>query len=293
MNFKCHNCGASNKFSTFLKSQNELLYQEYIYERFKFKNEYRWTEKKAEERETRINAVFLEKYKDDPIQKLACVKDLDKDHEAVQYVISRKIPFKVWDELYYSENYIKWVHENVDNSNYKEDRLPKSDPRIVIPFLTKSKKIFAYQGRSLINSDKVLRYVTAKKNEDSFLVYGFDKIDEKKEHIFVLEGPFDATFVNNSLAVAGSALKKLMQIKSKKFVYVFDNQPRNKEIVDLFDTVIRDGGKVVIFPDEVVDKDINDMIQSGYTKTEVNKLLEDNIYQGLQAKLRFEKWKKI
>ena len=35
VNFKCHNCGASMTFSSFLKQQDPILHKQYVFERFK------------------------------------------------------------------------------------------------------------------------------------------------------------------------------------------------------------------------------------------------------------------
>ena len=56
--------------------------------------------------------------------------------------------------------------------------------------------------------------------------------------------------------------------------------------VDLIDA----GDPVVIFPDSVKQKDINEMVLAGHN---VQDLVESNTYQGLQAKLKLSQWKKV
>ena len=74
------------------------------------------------------------------------------------------------------------------------------------------------------------------------------------------------------------------------YIWVFDNEPRNREIVNRISKVIDRGDKVVIWPRNIIEKDVNDMINSGQNITEV---LESNVYSGLQAKIKFNNWKKV
>jgi hypothetical protein len=73
-------------------------------------------------------------------------------------------------------------------------------------------------------------------------------------------------------------------------VWIYDNEPRNTEILSRISRVIEMGQKVVIWPSTIKEKDINDMILSGLN---VQSMIELNTYSGLQAKLKFTTWKKI
>ena len=73
-------------------------------------------------------------------------------------------------------------------------------------------------------------------------------------------------------------------------VWIYDNEPRNREIVNRIGKTIDSGASVVIWPESIDDKDINDMVMSGLDVQSVIKL---NTYSGLEAKLKFTTWKKI
>ena len=73
-------------------------------------------------------------------------------------------------------------------------------------------------------------------------------------------------------------------------VFVYDNEPRNKEIVRRIGDCIERGERVVIWPSGIREKDINDMVLAGH---DVKKLVECNTYSGLEAKLKFTTWKKV
>ena len=111
----------------------------------------------------------------------------------------------------------------------------------------------------------------------------------KKLPIFVVEGPFDSTFLNNCVALCGSD-GDVSYLEGSDLVFVYDNEPRNKEIVSRIGNTIKRGYKVVIWPNNIRDKDLNDMHLSGH---DVKNLVESNIYSGLEATLQFNKWKKV
>ena len=124
--------------------------------------------------------------------------------------------------------------------------------------------------------------------DDAPKIYGLDKIDCQKP-IFVIEGPFDATLVENSVAMCGSDLD-LRSFGWSDYIYVYDNEPRNREIVNRIAKTINRGDKVVIWPTTINQKDINDMVLSGQN---IMNVLESNTYSGLKAKIKFNNWKKV
>ncbi len=73
-------------------------------------------------------------------------------------------------------------------------------------------------------------------------------------------------------------------------VYVYDNEPRNREIVNRISKTIDRGYKVVIWPSSIIQKDINDMVLGGQN---IMSVLELNTYSGLKAKIKFNNWKRI
>ena len=99
-------------------------------------------------------------------------------------------------------------------------------PRMVIPFRDSNGDIFAYQGRAF--GKEKPKYITIILDESVPKIFGLDRVDTSRD-IFVMEGPIDSLFIENSIAVAQSDLR-VPQYKDKP-VLVPDNEPRNKEIV--------------------------------------------------------------
>tara|TARA_B100001559_G_scaffold320342_1_gene332208 strand:- start:1889 stop:2350 length:462 start_codon:yes stop_codon:yes gene_type:complete len=149
-----------------------------------------------------------------------------------------------------------------------------------------NKNLIGFQGRALGKS--FTKYITVMLDEEAPKVYGLETIN-KKLSIYVVEGPFDSTFITNSVALCGSD-GDLGYLKGSNIIFVYDNEPRNREIVRRVEGCINRNEKVVIWPNNIVDKDINDMVLAGH---DVMSVVELNTYSGLEAKIKFNNWKKI
>jgi hypothetical protein len=166
--------------------------------------------------------------------------------------------------------------------------LKYDEPRIIIP-LYYQKTLIGLQGRSLdFGNPKSVKYITVMINDDAPKIYGLDNI-RTDAPVYVTEGPFDSTFVRNAIAMCG-ADADVGKWGISNPVWIYDNEPRNREIVNRIERTISTGDSVVIWPSNIIDKDINDMVMSGL---DVQTVIESNTYSGLEAKLKFTTWKKI
>ena len=152
--------------------------------------------------------------------------------------------------------------------------------------MSQSGKMIGYQGRTL-NKNSTLRYITIMLDEDHPKIYGLDRVNKTKT-VYVTEGPFDSHFITNAIAMCGSDVD--LSSYDYRFIFVFDNEPRNREIVTRIETTIKRGNEVVIFPKGIKEKDLNDMVLAGHN---VQNLVESNVYQGLQATIKLNEWKKV
>jgi hypothetical protein len=146
--------------------------------------------------------------------------------------------------------------------------------------------LIGFQGRALVPNS--VKYITVMLSDDAPKIYGLDQIDSTKS-IYIVEGPFDSTFIQNSVAMCGSDID-IRSFGWSDYIYVFDNEPRNREIINRISKTINRGDKVVIWPTMVQHKDINDMVLAGLN---VMDMLKSNIYSGLEAKIKFNNWKKV
>jgi hypothetical protein len=272
MVFKCHNCGVGRTLANFLKDLDISLHDEYVMERYKSGLTGKGTNTASPKFEFE-KPVFTRKEKLLSLQKIS---ELNKLHPARDYLANRHIPEKYYSSLYYAEDFNKWAGTT---DKFKEGR-------IVIPLMNQSGKMIGYQGRTL-NKNSTLRYITIMMDEDHPKIYGLDKI-KKTETVYVTEGPFDSYFLVNSIAMCGSDVN--LSGYDYRFVFVFDNESRNRQIVDRIQKTIDKGHRVVIFPKGIKEKDLNDMVLAGH---DVQNLVESNVYQGLQATIKLNEWKKV
>jgi len=278
-NYKCHNCGVSRSFTNFLKDLDTALHSQYVMERYRDG----LTGKNSNTPEPNFNftkPTFSKKAFD-----LPTLDELNKEHLARKYVEQRKIPQKYLKKLYYCEKFKQWTNEQ----KHTFDSTAYDEPRIIIPLVNKE-KIFGFQGRSLNKNSKV-KYITIILDEIPPKIYGLDEIDWEKK-VYITEGPFDSMFIDNAIAMVGADIDRMFFISNYDvdFVMVYDNEKRNKQIVNRIENAIDSHFPVVIWPSNLKEKDINDMVLSGH---DINHLLESNTYSGLEAKTKLISWKRV
>ena len=268
MNFRCHNCGASMTFSNFLKKLDTNLHKQYVFERFKDGKTGRGTV--VEEPKFNFEAPQFKPKLDLP--------KASENPAAKEYLENRKLdPTK----FYYTDRFKQWT--NTLKSTFEDVRY--DEPRIIIPLIYLN-TVVGFQGRSLGPSK--VKYITVMINDDAPKIYGLDQI-RGGAPVFVTEGPFDSTFIRNSIAMCGSD-GDVGKWGVSTPVWVYDNEPRNREIVRRIEDTIDRGDPVVIWPSTISEKDINDMVLAGH---DVQSVVESNVYSGLKAKLQFNTWKRI
>jgi len=268
-NYKCHNCGASLSFNNFLKQIDPTLHKQYTME--KFKNGHTGKNFVVEEPKLEFKKPSFKKR-----------LDLPKASEvpaAKEYLERRKIDPT---QFYFTNKFKAWV--NTQKQTF--DTIGRDESRIIIPLYDTERNLIGFQGRSLVPNS--VKYITVMLKEEAPKVYGMDRIDTEKS-VYVVEGPFDSTFIDNSIALCGSD-GDLEYLKAYDLIYAYDNEPRNKEIVSRIERCIGDNKRVVIWPRGIEQKDINDMVLAGHN---VMGIVTSNVYSGLEAKVQFNNWKKV
>ena len=274
--FKCHNCGVGTTLGNLIKNIDFKIHKDYIFERYK-----KGVKTNNPEPEFKFNVPIFRKK--DILKNLKSISDLSTDHPARKFVEKRLIPSESFSDLYLCESFYKFTNTLIPN---KFPSLDGDHPRLLIPFRDEEGEVFAYQGRAFGNEQP--KYLTIKLNESKNKIFGLDRINKEKQ-IYVVEGPIDSLFLDNCIAVAGSDLNKI----EGDLTIIFDNEPRNREIVKQIEKVINSGRNIVLWPESMKYKDINDMILGGYSKSEIQQIIMDNTFSGVEAKLRFTEWKKI
>jgi predicted RNA-binding Zn-ribbon protein involved in translation (DUF1610 family) len=268
VNYKCHNCGASMTFSNFLKEIDPVLQKKYVFERFKDNSTGRGT----------VVEEPIFKFEAPKFKKSLNLPKASDNPRSDGYLTARKLDTS---KFYYAKKFKKFVNTlkpTFDDTRYDEER-------IIIPIYYNN-NLIGLQGRS-INPNPV-KYITVMLDDDAPKIYGLDNI-RTDAPVYVTEGPFDSTFIRNAIAMCG-ADADVSKWGISNPVWIYDNEPRNREIVNRISKTIDSGDSVVIFPSSMDEKDINDMVIAGH---DVQKIVECNTYSGLEAKLKFNTWKKI
>ena len=286
--YNCHNCGVGTSLGNLIKQVDPSLYKEFILERYK-SGESGFSNFKAPTFD--IPAPKFDKLtKEKNLEHAEWVSKLPDEHFCSLYCTNRRFLSTMRNNLLFTPNYKKFCDALFPNHG-KEIT---ADARLVIPFYDKYNTLIGVSGRSLENSDYKLRYVTLRStNSQDKLIYGMDKVNTN-ELVKIVEGPIDSMFLSNCVASGDSALiqtAKLIDAKNK--VLVFDNEPRNKEIVKLMLDAIKLNYNVVIWPDTIKGKDINEMIMNGMTSNEIEEIISSNTFTGLRAQMKFISWKKV
>ena len=269
MNYKCHNCGASLSFNNFLKQVDTTLHKQYTLEKFK-------------EGHTGRNFVVEEpkfEFSKPVFKKSFDLPKASSNSVASDYLTKRKLNP---DKFYFADKFMEWTNSQKQTF----DTILRDESRIVIPMYDETKNLIGFQGRALGKS--FTKYITVMLDDEAPKAYGLDSID-KTSTVYITEGPFDSTFIRNSIAMCG-ADADVHSWGISNPVWVYDNEPRNREIVERISRTIDSGDSVIIWPTNITEKDINDMILAGH---EVMSMLKSNTYHGLEAKIKFNNWKKI
>lgn len=281
--YKCHNCGIGLSLGNFIKFVNRALYNDYVLERYSQGESSRKPHTQPDFQEYKPKSIKLN-------LDLPNILELPTSHIAYKYLTERKIPDEHLHLFYYAEDFLKWAMQVTDGEYKQKYFTETTDPRIVIPFLDCGGNLVAVQGRALLPID--LRYVTIKFDENKPKIFGLERWNPKKI-TYITEGPFDSLFLPNSLAMAGSSVDVSTVIKdTDNIVYIFDNEKRNKEIVQQMLKVVNAGYKIVVWPETIVQKDINDMILFGKSKDDLIYDITENTKGGLEAVLAINCWKK-
>jgi hypothetical protein len=282
--YKCHNCGVSCGVHAVLKQVAPSLAKEYALECFKEKN---GVVESSEPVPPKTQKPKVRKV--NPLDGLPRLVELSENHEAVRYVLGRGLPESCLAELMYAHDFTK-VGKKIDPEYFPNTR--REDPRIVIPFFDRSGNFMGVQGRTM-NSKESLRYITLKPKGQTKLWYGLWKVDAT-QRVYVVEGPLDSMILPNCIAMVGANASDDLPdfLAHSDLVFVLDNEPRNKQIVEYNEELIEMGKQVCIWPNGLMEKDINEMLSSR-TSESIRQTIDDHTYSGLAARVNLNRWRRV
>jgi transcription elongation factor Elf1 len=286
--YSCKNCGIGTSLGKLLENVDGSLYKEYVLERYKsgesgFSNFKEPTFNVPSPRFDKLDKPKI-------FEHAEFCSNLSSEHFCLAYLKNRQIPKEFYSQLLFTSHYKKFIDALVPNHGKKLI----DDARVIIPFYDVYNNLIAVSGRALETSDKTLRYITIRTTDsEEKLVFGMDRVSVH-EPVRVVEGPLDSLFIKNCVASADANLAIVAEnISAGKKVLIFDNEPRNKEIVKLMQESIKSNHNIVIWPNTIQAKDVNEMVMSGISIDEIESIISSNTFSGLEAQTKFVFWKKI
>lgn len=289
ISFKCHNCGRTHLFNTFLMNLDNNLYHDYKIEKFgKFKPP------KMDFLSEKM--IILKSRETDPLG--SCIKLCDIQENLIEvkkYAIQRGIPENLFNQLYAASN-LNEISNKIEKYN---DRNFAEFPVLVIPFFRYDLSYSYIQCRTISdNGSSGQRFTTFELDENAPKLWGEFRVNWHKP-VYVLEGPIDAMFIDNGLAMAGASVgSSLNYIKNnqeqslgysdpKSICLCYDNDYlSNAAILLQVNKRINEGYSVVLYDKSFKWKDINDAhIIGGWDLGTINKYIVERTFTGLNAKL--------
>ena len=285
--YRCHNCGASMSFGHFLEAIDPSAYKQFVLEKYCEGANRHAPVEKPDFSSLKGNAA--EYFRNHPKNlSIPSIYTLGKNHPARAYIEDRLIPERFWSEIFYTEKFFDFMNADFPDHGKSEREIP-NDERIVLLYTDTNGYVTHVAGRSLDKQNR-LRYISIKVSDVDRKIFGTHRLDLRKP-AFVVEGQFDSFFVDNCVASGDSSLTGVVDhFATGDWTLVYDNEPRNKDIARQQQRSIDKGYKVVVYPQGIEQKDINDMVLAGI---DVNKLIRENTFQGAQAMLKFIRWKRV
>lgn len=294
LRFKCFKCGENLAFRKLLEMLDDEVYKDYVMELFKERQvpmpAIPFTSKVGNLDQFFKPHKYVEGLNTPLLQK---VSSLPASHYCKQYIVSRMIPNKFHARLFFAEKFKAYTNSLVPGK-FDEKSLRFEEPRLIIPLLNEEGKMFGFQGRSF-KPDSPTKYITIYLIKNHVCVYGLDGL-KPSDRIYVVEGPFDSMFIPNALAMLGAGFDPTLKaygVVPSQTTIVYDNERRNKKIIELIEDAIKDEYSVCLWPDEVKQKDINEMVCAGRSGTDIQKIIDTSTYKGMTASLKLAGWKRV
>lgn len=292
--FYCHNCHQTLNFFNFLKLFDESLSKKYWSALFKEKlGSSRFHTKKRKKPEHHIINTPLKSLNKYECFSLKSLKDSPKDSYGVLYARYRKIPLTVYDRIFYTDDFKKFIRDTGIFEEKTCNKL-KSEPRLVIPHYDLNKNIMSLQGRA-ITQTPFLKYINLLIDKTKPRIYGLEALDINKS-VYIVEGAIDSLFIPNAIAMGGIRVNSVLQsfseygltIPHENIIFILDNQPFNIEVIKAFKQVIAARFKICFWDKNEKAKDVNELIMN---EKPIQKLL-DNYKTGLAAQMTLNNWAK-
>jgi hypothetical protein len=279
----CHNCGWSGKPATFIQEVEGISYKQVVDEA-----------KEYDILPTNITQTDNQSFNfPKPSETLPSDSINIYDTNQIEYYMDNGNVMGVREcakkrKLFTAINKPKTLWVSVKDFIHKN--------RLIIPFYDTNNDIVFYQSRTVFPTEKLPKYLS-KVGSDKTL-FNINNIDSELDYIFIFEGPIDACFCKNGVAVAGiqensetlmnkAQEKQLQQYPLHKKIWVLDSQWQDRASKIKTAKLAEQGHTVFVWPEKYGKqfKDFNDMaVELGIDEIPY-KFILDNSHTGLKVRL--------
>lgn len=268
--FRCFNCEKRTTFQSFLKDVSSQLFDDYKLERYRNEEgeapEPVTEEPKKSVREG-IESIFTR------------MDGMMVDPRAVEYCRSRRIPLEG----------LLFIDDMRKVTRYLPGLKFRDEPRVVFPFY-KEGKMVGFNAREYLGGNGI-RYISVRLEGSELPPFNVDRVTDGT--VYVFEGPIDSLMVRNGIAVANADLRKSSRYLDKdRLILVWDNQPRNQDVVKMMTRACSEGYRVFVWPSWISEKDVNEYVVKN-PGTDVEHLINSHAYRNLSLMNEISRWKKI
>ena len=283
--FHCHNCGwHSNPINWIIEVSNDS-YEDLMEESKEFDilpedlNKTKINDTVSKILEQRLPEDSINLYDDSQV---SYYKSNNTIKLAIQYIKNRKLDIAINKPIGVYISLKDKIHKN----------------RLILPFYDTNNKIIHYQTRTLLARDNFYKpkYLSKIKSEKS--VFNINQVTEKTDRIYIFEGPIDACFVENGVAVAGitenssSLFTKLQSEQLNKFpfhkkIIVLDSQWKDTTSLNKTKILLDAGYEVFLWPKKLgtLYKDLNDVVMALKTNRMPSTFIDEHSYKGLKGRV--------
>ena len=178
--------------------------------------------------------------------------------------------------------------------------------RLIIPFINEHNKIEFYQSRTVLSRDAKTKPKYLGKVGSEKTLFNIDRIDSSCNHVYIFEGPLNAFFTRNSLAVAGitergrsfttrqqEQLNTVLKFYEK--IWVLDSQWIDNASLIKTEALLAEGEKVFIWPEKFGKrfKDFNDIAIKCKIDEIKHEFIQKNTFSGLEGIVRLAEIKRF
>jgi hypothetical protein len=168
------------------------------------------------------------------------------------------------------------IYEFIDSLYYCTYEKSRYYGMLIFPFW-KDDKVYGFQGRRM---DK--KFFDTFSPNDQFKIYNVFNVDTTK-NVFITEAIIDSMMIDNSIAMLGSDLSTKLQSLIPNRIWVLDNDYTGYTKAKKY---LMKGESVVILPNDIKEKDLNDMSRNGLTRNQIYDIIKNNIFKGASGLTR-------